>query len=289
MIALIIALALAAAVLSTGLYGAWKIVHRRRPDAITNPALHGLEYEEVQFRAVDGLALNGWFIPSEGSQRAVVFCHGYGGSMDPDIQYAPAFHRQGYNVLMFDFRGHGRSEGRWITMGCLERLDLLAAVDYMVGRGFPRLGVLGFSMGGAVAIMGAPHREAVRAVVADGSFASLVRTVETGARNKGLPAPIGAAFAWLSLVIASALTGCRMWRVAPERWVSRISPRALFLIHGADDRYATVAEVQAMYQAAGEPKEVWIQPGVGHREVDVGRPDEYRARVLGFFDRYLVE
>jgi fermentation-respiration switch protein FrsA (DUF1100 family) len=73
----------------------------------------------------------------------------------------------------------------------------------------------------------------------------------------------------------------------PLRWVDKIAPRALFLIHGEEDPYVAVEDVRRLYDAAGEPKELWIAPGAGHRRVDQVYPDAYRERVLSFFGRYL--
>jgi fermentation-respiration switch protein FrsA (DUF1100 family) len=73
----------------------------------------------------------------------------------------------------------------------------------------------------------------------------------------------------------------------PLRWVDKIAPRALFLIHGGEDPYASLDDVRRLYDAAGEPKELWIAPGAGHRRVDQVYPEEYEERVLNFFKRYL--
>jgi fermentation-respiration switch protein FrsA (DUF1100 family) len=62
----------------------------------------------------------------------------------------------------------------------------------------------------------------------------------------------------------------------------------LLIIHGEEDPYVSVEDVRRLYEQAGEPKELWIAPGAGHRRVDQVYPDEYRDRVLGFFDRYLA-
>ena len=91
----------------------------------------------------------------------------------------------GYNVLMFDFRGHGRSEGQHVSMGYYERQDLLGAVDYLQRWGIDRVGVMGFSMGGAVAMATAPHSEAIRAVVSDGGFACLSDAIAAGVWERG--------------------------------------------------------------------------------------------------------
>jgi alpha-beta hydrolase superfamily lysophospholipase len=245
---------------SVGWYGSQQIIKRRTPDVRTDPADYGLSYEEVAFQSRDGLTLRGWFIPAEKPGGTIIFCHGHIGSMDPDLEYAPAFHDGEYNVLMFDFRGHGRSEGQRVSMGYHERLDLLGAVDYL---------------------------KAIRAVVSDGAFARLGNAIASGARERGLP---GWAAAWASpliICLASLRLGAWLPKADPVRWVDKIAPRALLIVHGGLDPYTSLAEVQELYAKAGEPKELWVVPEAGHRIVDKRRPDEYRARLLAFFDKWL--
>lgn len=272
---------------SIGLYGSQQIIRRRTPDVRTDPADYVLSYEKIAFKSRDGLTLRGWFIPAEKPRGTIVFCHGHAGSMDPDIEYAPAFHDSGYNVLMFDFRGHGRNEGQRVSMGYRERLDLLGAIDYLRSRGIDRVGVLGFSMGGAVAISTAPQSETIRAVVCDGGFTRLGNAIARGARERGWPGWIAALVSPLIICLASLRLGSWLPRADPVRWVDKIAPRALLIIHGGLDPYVSLADVHELYAKAGEPKELWVVPEAGHRRVDKQRPDEYRAKLLGFFDKWL--
>lgn len=272
---------------SIGLYGSHQIIKRRTPDLRTDPADYGLSYEKIAFKSRDGLTLRGWFIPAEKPRGTIVFCHGHAGSMDPDIKYAPAVHDSGYNVLMFDFRGHGRSEGQRVSMGYRERLDLLGAVDYLRSRGIDRVGVLGFSMGGAVAISTAPQSEDIRAVVCDGGFTRLGNAIARGARERGWPGWVAALVSPLIICFASLRLGSWLPRADPVRWVDKIAPRALLIIHGGLDPYVSLADVHELYAKAGEPKELWVVPQTGHRRVDKQRPDEYRAKLLAFFDKWL--
>ena len=272
---------------SIGLYGSQQIIKRRTPDVRSDPADYGLSYEKVAFQSRDGLTLRGWFIPAEKPRGTIVFCHGHAGSMDPDIEYAPAFHDGGYNVLMFDFRGHGLSEGQRVSMGYHERLDLLGAVDYLRSRGIDRVGVLGFSMGGAVAISTAPQSEAIRAVISDGGFARLGNAFASGVRDRGWPGRVAAWVRPLIICLASLRLGSWLPKADPTRWVDQIAPRALLIIHGGLDPYVSLAAVEELYAKAGEPKELWVVPEAGHRMVDRQRPDEYRARLLAFFDKWL--
>lgn len=177
--------------------------------------------------------------------------------------------------------------GQQVSIGYHERLDLLGAVDYLKSRGINRVGVLGFSMGGAVAISTAAQSEDIRAVVSDGSFARLGNAIAAGVRERGLPSWVTA---WASppiICLVSLRLGDWLPRADPIRWVDQIAPRTLLITHGGLDPYVPLAEVQELYAKAGEPKELWVVLEAGHRQVDRHRPDEYRARLSAFFDRRL--
>jgi alpha-beta hydrolase superfamily lysophospholipase len=265
-----------------------RLMARRTPDAPTSPADYGLAYEDVGFPSRDGVSLGGWFILANPARGTIVLCPGHAGSMDPDVKYVPWLHESGFNVLMFDFRARGRSDGDRVSMGAFERQDLLGAVDYLKARGIAKVGVLGFSMGGAVAITTAPQSEAIRAVVSDGGFARLESAMLgwVGER-RDLPRWLVLPLVRLVVAVAGWRLHVRLSQADPIRWVGCISPRPVLFIHGDHDPYVSVADVEALYAAAGEPKGLWRVPEAGHRQVDECRPDEYRERVVAFFERYL--
>jgi len=264
------------------------MTRRHTPDETRSPAEYGLAFDEVTFPARDGVTLRGWWIPAVGSaDRAVIFLHGHGGSMDPDVQYVSALHAAGFNVLMFDFRAHGRSDGRMSTLGYLERQDVLGAVDLVRARGISRIGLLGFSMGGIVAMLAAPICPDVQAVISDGGPASLKTALTVWAWERGVPRPLGAVLAWLVLAVTSLRVGANQFRYEPVRWVGRIAPRPILFIHGERDPYIPPADFDALVAAANEPKEVWRVPEAGHRTVDQVYPEEYRQRVVAFFEQHL--
>lgn len=269
-------------------YIARLLTRRRMPDAPASPTDHDLDYEDVAFSSRDGLTLRGWFIPATSPRGTVIFCHGHAGSMDPDLKYAPAFHDRGYNVLMCDFRAHGRSDGHLVSMGSLEQQDLLGAIDWLQQRGIERVGVLGFSMGGRVAISTAPQSDAIAVVVSDGGPVTMLEAIAAGSKGWGLPGFLAVPLARLTLWLAGRRVGCNLSDADAIHWVSRLAPRALLLIYGERDPYVSTAAAKALLAAAGEPKELWIVPQAGHREADKLRPDEYLERVIGFFDRYLA-
>jgi pimeloyl-ACP methyl ester carboxylesterase len=219
----------------------------------------------------------------------VILCHGHAGSLDSDLRYAPAFHQHGFDVLQFDFRAHGRSQGQEVSMGYYERLDLLAAVAWAQERGFERVGILGFSMGGAVAISTAAQCLGIAAVASDSGFARLQPTLQAGLQQRGLPNWLAKLVTPWMMRMAGWRLHCRLDEADPLRWVHKISPRPVLFIHGGRDRYVDRTEIEALHASAGNPKALWFVQEAEHRRIDRVRPEEYQARVLGFFERWLAE
>lgn len=269
--------------------GSETLIHPRRISLSTRPNDHNLPHEDVSFATDDGINLRGWFMPAENARGTIVFCHGWLGNREPDLKYVPWLRENGYSVLLFDFRNHGDSGGSATSMCYLERQDLLAALDYLRGRGITQVGVMGFSMGAAVAISTAPHSSIVRAVIADSGFAELHYTIAGSLRRHySIPRPLAQPLARLIVLVAGKRLGLDLSEADPIRWVGRISPRPLFIIHGGRDPYIDVSEAQRLYAAAGEPKTFWLVPEAGHREADVFCPQEYKERVLTFFEQWLA-
>jgi len=285
---------------------AWRwsteLVKSPKPDPPSSPDEYDLPFIEITFPSRDGLALHGWFIPAAGvstlssededwgtgSRGTIVLGHGRFGSKDPDLEYVPWLHEAGYNCFLFDFRGHGRSEGDYTSFGVHERKDLLGAIDLLEKKGISRVGVLGFSLGAVVGIGTAAECEQIVALVADGAFVELRPTLARGAERRHLPGwlvrPLGPFILWL----AGRRVGADLTESEPLLYVASLAPRALFVIHGAEDPYISVGDAQRLYDSAGEPKELWIAPGAGHRRVDEVYPEEYQERVLAFFGRHLA-
>ena len=158
----------------------------RRAPIERTPAEVGLDYEDVAFKAGDGVDLKGWFIPSgETRGPAVVLVHGWmwnrvgnvAGKVpvdDRDVDFLPvtkALHDAGFGVLLFDLRRHGESEQsrHLVTFGPIEARDFVGAVNYLRSRADvdgQRIGALGISMGGSIALHGAPDCQPIKALLA---------------------------------------------------------------------------------------------------------------------------
>lgn len=265
------------------------LMARRKPDAPTSPADFDLAFEDVEFQSGDGTTLRGWYIPARSAIAAptaaptIIICPGANGSLDADAAFLPWFHNLDLNVLIFDWRAHGRSAGQMTTLGYDERYDLIAAVEYAKSRSTQQIGVLGLSMGGAVALSTAAICPDIHAVAADSAFVHIVTAVAAGLNERGLPDGLSYPIARLALITAGWRLGKDLSAADPVRWIDRVAPRPILLIYGEQDPFAPRAEVELLYRRAGESKDIWRVPRAAHRQIQSLEPDAYRERLSRFF------
>jgi uncharacterized protein len=247
--------------------------------------------EEVSFTSVeDNTRISGWFFAASGSQRgpAVVLCHGIWTGRRECLPLALRFQAAGYNVLCFDFRAHGRSDGQFISVGHHETNDVIGAVHYLKQRPEvdpSRIGVIGFSMGAAATIQAAARCSDIAAVVADSAYATFVDAAKYSfhlvTRMPHFPmAPMALhAAKWIMHVDAN------QWR--PIDVIGRIAPRPIMLTHGTLDEIVPVRHAYTLFKAAEEPKELWIVPGAHHVGARDDDPDGYFVKVEHFLSEAL--
>lgn len=247
-----------------------------------SPTDHSLSFEDVYFPREDRIRLHGWFLPAAngGPARATVLhLHGNAANITGHYEFIRWLPDAGYNVLTFDYQGYGRSKGSVTRNGTID--DALAALDYLRRRpdvNSQRIVIFGQSIGGAVAaVLGALRRDQVRAVAIDSSFSGYRAITRYHVmRNPWLTVLAW----WLPYTISAGLD--------PIDYVGRISPVPLLFIHGRADRIAPWEMSQELYEAAKEPKDLWLIDDLDHTEVWEEHPEEARARLLDFFDRALA-
>jgi fermentation-respiration switch protein FrsA (DUF1100 family) len=256
-------------------------------DYVMTPYETGADFEEVTFAPLSGEhVLHGWWLSRPQSDQVVIGCHGYRGSKSELIGIATILWRAGFNVLIFDFYGHGAAAGSNVTLGYREVQDLSAAIDYVLER-IPsaRIGVIGYSMGASVAIMGSARRPEVRCVLADSPFA---RHRDVVAHNVQRVTHLsGKAIALLADQFLFYMAGYHSSDVEPVRDVASLAPRPLFVIHGTADSTIPVEQAIEVYRAAEQPKELWLAEGAGHCGAYFQDRSFYSARAVGFFLQYL--
>lgn len=164
------------ALLLVALFALFSFYFAIRPFRINSditPKKYNLNYEELSFTTQDGITLRGWWIPAaKKTDKAIILLHGYPadkGNIFPNMRFL----QQEYNLLLFDFRYFGQSGGHYTTIGKDEVLDVLAAVQVLKEKQMRKIGVWGFSMGAAVALMSAAESRDINMVIADSGYARL--------------------------------------------------------------------------------------------------------------------
>jgi dipeptidyl aminopeptidase/acylaminoacyl peptidase len=239
-----------------------------------------MTYEDVSFRTADGLMLRGWFIPcARTTGRTLILLHGYPADKG-NILPPMAFLHKDFNLLLFDFRYFGESEGSYSTAGAKEIEDLLAAIQFLKGRGISEVGVWGFSMGGAVALMTIEKAAEIRAVAADSSYANLAHMAFELFRIPLLNYPI----AYLVRLWAKLFLGVALSDVSPAQR-ARASMIPILLIHSPADAVIPFSHGQALREAlAKNPRaEIWFREGIAHGQLAA----DYASRVRNFFQRHM--
>ena len=250
------------------------------------PADLGIGYEDVTVRTNDGLLLEGWLIPSQNG-ALIIMQHGYKYHRGGFMEEIAMFSRAGYGILATTVRAHESNSGEQITFGVEEMKDIHAWVQF--AQALPevnpeKLGMLGNSMGGSMVIQYAAANDAIKAVVAHSAFSSLKDTIATSVRHfTGLPA---FPFAPMIQFWAEREAGIDADAVDAKRWIGDISPRPILIINSLDDEVISPESGILLYEAAGEPKELWQENGVEHAAFDVAYPEDYEGRVISFFNSH---
>ena len=286
-----VALALVVMALGFGWWGAGLILHPPKMSALAVwPEQFGLSYEKVSFQTSDGLTLKGWFLPSPtGDERTLLMCHGWGDNKGELLELSYFLNKNaGFNLLYFDNRSHGESEGRVTTIGYLELIDFEAAVQFLKENkpwSLKRLGVFGLSMGAAVAIMSMPAHPEIKAAVLESPFTDYRGVVRRWAwNNMRLPYfPCVVLTLWF---LRQRVGKGEVDGYSPIQFIGRVR-RPVLLIGGGRDDLMIEEEVRALYAAAGEPKEIWIVPQAEHAKCHETAGIEYENRVAGFFEKHL--
>ena len=251
------------------------------------PAAMGLAFEDVRFRTVDGVRLAGWLVPHPQARGNVIFCHGHGRNRGHVAGVLPTLHGLGLNVLAFDFRGHGDSEGHTSTFGRREVDDLLAAEAFLRER-FPDqpLFLVGVSLGAAVELQALPRLPNVRGVWSEGAFARFDTPMENAFHV--LPGcvrrPLVIAYHW------AAWLDCGLWTSAanPIEAVAKTSVPVYFC-HGRKDELVPFSEGEALYEAHAGSRWHWWVENANHYNVRQRNTEEYLGRLRSFIEDRLLQ
>lgn len=208
-------------------------------DEPTTPAAWNLDFESVKFPSTSGTTLHGWFIPAreKPAKATVVFSHGNAGSMGYHLGFCAWLAEAHYNVLVYDYRGFGKSTGNVERRGMID--DVKAAFKYVQSRSdvdASRLVAMGHSLGGAQIITALAESpvKGVRAIITDGAFASYR--------------------AMAGLVAGQLGESLVSDELAPKDFIGRLPQVPLLVVHGALDEVVPITQGRQLFESAAEPK-----------------------------------
>ncbi|WP_111833179.1 alpha/beta hydrolase [Actinomadura madurae] len=223
--------------------------------------------EPLTLYTADGVRIDAGHIRGDGNV-CFVLAHGFTCSWrQPALRrIAGALNRHG-GVIGLDFRGHGRSGGR-STVGDREVLDVDAAVAAARRRGYERVVLTGFSMGGAIVVRHAALHGGVDAVVSVSAPARWYYrgTVPMRRVHWVIERRVGRMAVRLARGTRIAPNGWDPVPEAPHEVVGRIAPVPLLVVHGDADPFFPLEHGRQLFGAAADPRELWIEPAFGHAE-----------------------
>jgi esterase/lipase len=256
-----------------------------------SPADFDAIYEDIGVTTPSGIDLRGWYIPPQNG-ALIILQHGYEENRQNMIEEAEMLYRHGYGVLLTSVRGHDQNGEEMITFGCHEMEDMEAWYQAMLSRDEvdpERIGILGQSMGGSLAIQYGWQNENIKAVVAHSPLTSLNDTVFIGLKHySSVPEPLIPVLAPLIVFWGERITGCDLDDIDAKEWIGEISPRPVYLICGGKDALVLEENCRTLNDAAQDPSEFWFEEKCDHHECDTVYPEEFERRIIGFFDHYLL-
>lgn len=249
------------------------------PDNIigATPERYGLDFESARFKSEDGQGLTGWFLPAttvaspKEAKGTVIHMHSNSGNIASHWQFAGWLPDQGFNVLVFDYRGFGKSFGKAEPKGILE--DAVAAISYLRTRtdiDTSKIFIFGQSLGGSLAVSSAAiNPEGVRAVAIESSFYSYSTMADDRRPGEGYD------FEPDDIYTAS-------------QYIAQLSPIPILIIHGTRDSVMPHEYSERLFAEANEPKELELIPQGRHLAAMTERyGDRYQKRIVAFFEAAL--
>jgi fermentation-respiration switch protein FrsA (DUF1100 family) len=264
------------------------------------------EAEDVRFPTDGGRTLCGCYFKAAGPRRGVIlFGLEFGSDRWSCRSYVEHLVAAGFDVFAYEPRGQGESDHQpgyeplqWVT--AFEVRDAAAALAYLKGRpdADPRgVGFFGISKGAGAGLLAAARDPSVRCCVTDGAFAAYTTLVpymrqwyriynRHYALQGLIPSWYYGHIGMVAVRAAERERGCRFPHL--ETALPRLAPRPLLMIHGGADAYIKPEMAEALFRRAGGPKELWVVPGAKHNGALPTAGEEYRRRVLEFFEKHLA-
>lgn len=268
------------------------IIYAEYNDKNLNDAQKWLEeksnYSDKYIESYDKLQLHSYVV-SQNSNKWAIVVHGYGGSGKLMSDKSKYFYDMGYNVLIPDLRGHGKSEGDYIGMGWKDRLDIISWINFIIKEN-PNAEIVlhGTSMGAATVLMtsGENLPSNVKAIVADCAYTSAWDEFSYQLETY-LKVP-----SYYILNVTNMVTklkaGYSLKEASALECVKKATVPILF-IHGDKDKFVPYSMMDKLYDATNSPKEKLTIEGGEHANSDLVSPFLYWLTVEDFLNQYVTQ
>lgn len=241
------------------------------------PADFGLPYEEVWLPiSTKGKVekIHSWWIPSDSPDtKVMLYLHGNACNIGAYLEIAQRLNQVGLSLLLIDYRGYGRSEGKFPRESQVYQ-DAQVAWDYLVqqrGINPQDIFVYGYSMGGAIGIDLAVRNPEMAGLILEGSFTSMRDMADYEGKYGFLP---------INLLLTQRFDS-----------ISKIKSiqTPIFLIHGTSDATVPASMSQVLFDAATVPKQLWLVPDAGHNDLTTVATSEYQHKIREFVTQVYAE
>ena len=268
------------------------IIYAEYNDKNLNDAQKWLEeksnYSDKYSESYDKLQLHSYVV-SQNSNKWAIVVHGYGGSGKLMSDKAKYFYDMGYNVLIPDLRGHGKSEGDYIGMGWKDRLDIISWINFIIKEN-PNAEIVlhGTSMGAATVLMtsGENLPSNVKAIVADCAYTSAWDEFSYQLETY-LKVP-SSYILNVTNMVTKLKAGYSLKEASALESVKKATVPILF-IHGDKDKFVPYSMMDKLYDATNSPKEKLTIEGGEHANSDLVSPFLYWLTVEDFLNQYVTQ
>ncbi len=254
-------------------------VHRVKYANLYNPLqAFSLSYEKISLQTVDGLTLSAWYVPAPKSKESVLICHGLGANKSNFISSIEFLVKAGFNVLIFDFRGHGESDGHTCSIGYWEKYDVRAAYKFLQSKEHKVYG-LGFSMGAASLLHFASTQAKFEAIILDSPFDSLSLVAQD--HLFFFPPFLRPLSVQLMFFYARVFNQAKPSQIDNKKWLSQIEAPTL-IFHGEVDSVISEKRSRAL---SGKNVRRIVAPGKDHVESLLSGDPHYQRLAIDFFQK----
>lgn len=259
-----------------------------------NNYLYSLNPEDLEILSKDNLRLKAWFVPAEKETKRFAICvHGHNCNGPDECSHLLPFYRNtmGFNYLLPDLRGHGRSDGNKIGFGALDYKDIKLWIDYLVERFGEDIEIVlhGISMGAATVMLvnnNNPQKQ-VRVVIEDCGFTDAFEMVSKKMKDLGLK-HTSDFFTEITNFWCRKFSDYDLRKDATPIGTMQNAVNPVMFVHGEEDALVPFEMCKRLYDACPTEKEMFAVPGAEHAFSYYDAKDEYDRRMKAFIEKHII-